>query len=75
MKMNLEQGRFYTYHETAGILRCSEKTIYNRVKAGEITPIQNGRLRLFSYEEIRRFVDNSMTPRLLKDTLQNPEVN
>ena len=77
MNLNLDfvEGRYYTYHETAQILRCSEKTIYNRVKAGEIIPIQNGRLRLFSYESIKEFVENSMTPKPLRNIQHNPEVN
>jgi len=75
MNLNLEVGKFYTYPEVAGILRCSEKTIYNRVMAGEITPIHNGRKRLFSYESIRAFVEYSMNPKPSTGNQQNPELN
>jgi excisionase family DNA binding protein len=37
-------------------LRCSEKTIYNRVKSGEIKPLHNGKLVLFTKESLEEFL-------------------
>ena len=54
--MGLSDVRYYTYPEVAEILRCSEKTIYNRVKAGELQTFRNGRLVLFSGKSIEDFL-------------------
>ena len=55
--------RFYTYPEAAQILRCSEKTLYNRVRSGQITPLYNGRLVLFTKECLDEFLQrNSKAP-------------
>ena len=51
--MGLSDVRYYTYPEVAEILRCSEKTVYNRVKNGELRPFYNGRKVLFTEECIR----------------------
>jgi excisionase family DNA binding protein len=48
--------RYYTYAEVAKILRCSEKTLYNRVRSGQIKPLHNGRLVLFTEECIVEFL-------------------
>ena len=47
---------FLTYREAAQVLRCSEKTLYNRVKAGKIRPLCNGRLKLFTIESLMEFL-------------------
>ena len=57
-----EQNKFYTYPEVAEILRCSEKTVYNRVRNGEIHPIYNGRLVLFSMGSIEEFLQRCKPP-------------
>jgi len=57
-----EQDKFYTYPEVAKLLRCSEKTVYNRVRNGEIHPIYNGRLVLFSMGSIEEFLQRCKTP-------------
>ena len=59
--MMLEK-KYLTYKEVATILRCSEKTIYNRVKNGEIKPYRNGRLVLFTEECIRECLKQEYKP-------------
>ena len=62
----LEDGRYYTYWEVANILRCSERTVHNRVRNGEIKPLRNGRLVLFTQQCIEEFLQgNSNTPQTL----------
>jgi len=51
-----ETKHYYTYPEAAQFLRCSEKTIYNRVKNGEIKPLRNGKLVLFTRECLAEFL-------------------
>ena len=59
----LEEGRYYTYREVAGIVRCSERTLYSRVKNGEIKPLRNGRRVLFTKACIEEFLQReSKTP-------------
>ena len=59
----LENGRYYTYPEVAKILRCSERTVHNRVRSGDIEPLRNGRLVLFTQQCIEEFLQrNSETP-------------
>lgn len=48
--------QYYTISEVAEILRCSEKTVYNRVKSGKLRSIKNGRLVLFTKESIDEFL-------------------
>jgi excisionase family DNA binding protein len=52
---NHEQ-KYFTYPEAAQMLRCSEKTLYNRVRNGDIKPLRNGRLVLFTYECLEDFL-------------------
>jgi len=54
--MSEKEIKYYTYKEVAELLRCSERTIYNRVKNGEIKPLRNGRLVLFTKECIEEFL-------------------
>ena len=55
--------RYLTYTEVAKILRCSERTVHNRVRNGEIKPLRNGRLVLFTQQCIEEFLQcNSNTP-------------
>lgn len=55
--MMLEE-ELLTYREVAEILRCSERTVHNRVKSGELRPLYNGRLVLFTDESIKEFLYN-----------------
>lgn len=58
--------RYYTYWEVANILRCSERTVHNRVRNGEIKPLRNGRLVLFTQQCIEEFLQcNSNAPQTL----------
>lgn len=50
--------KLYTSRETAEILRCSEKTLYNRVKDGLIQPMRNGRRILFDDDRIKAYLEN-----------------
>jgi excisionase family DNA binding protein len=50
------EKRLYTTKEVAKYLRCSERTVYNRVKEGKIKPIYNGRLVLFTMESIEDYL-------------------
>ena len=52
-----EEVKYYTYQEAAQLLRCSESTIRNRVKSGEIQPLRNGRLVLFTMECLEKFLN------------------
>ena len=56
MKEQNEETKYYTYPEAAQFLRCSEKTIYNRVRNGEIKPFRNGKLVLFTKECLEDFL-------------------
>jgi excisionase family DNA binding protein len=49
--------RYYTYTEVAKILRCSERTVHNRVRNGDIVPLRNGRLVLFTQQSIEEFLN------------------
>jgi excisionase family DNA binding protein len=51
-----QEQKYYTYPEAAQILRCSEKTLYNRVRSGDIQPLRNGKLVLFTNECIEEFL-------------------
>jgi len=53
---SLKDVRYLTYTEVAKILRCSERTVHNRVKNGDILPFRNGRLVLFTRECIDEFL-------------------
>ena len=48
--------KLLTYREVADVLRCSERTVQNRVKNGDIKPLYNGRLVLFTKECIDDFL-------------------
>ena len=48
--------RYLTYIEVAKILRCSERTVHNRVRNGDIVPLRNGRLVLFTEQCIAEFL-------------------
>ena len=48
--------KYYTYPEAAQLLRCSEKTLYNRVRNGDIQPLRNGKLVLFTEECLESFL-------------------
>ena len=56
-----ERPRYYTYPEATQLLRYSEKTLYNRVRNGEIKPLRNGRLVLFTTECLEQFLKKSNT--------------
>lgn len=56
LTMFLSDTKFLTYTEVAALLRCSEKTVFNRVKSGEIKPFYNGRKVLFTMECIEEFL-------------------
>jgi excisionase family DNA binding protein len=58
--------RYLTYTEVAKILRCSERTVHNRVKNGDIVPLRNGRLILFTRECIEDFLNQHHKPIDLK---------
>lgn len=64
---------YLTYPEVARILRCSEKTVLNRVKAGELQSFCNGRLRLFTKEAIDEYLNRnaSATPSGQSNTRNN----
>ena len=52
----IPEQKYYTYREVAAILRCSEKTVYNRVRSGELRPLRNGHLVLFTEKCIEEFL-------------------
>jgi hypothetical protein len=54
--MSILDMRYYIYEEAAKILRCSEKTLYNRVRSEQIKPLYNGRRVLFTMECIEEFL-------------------
>jgi len=56
MNETKQETKYYTYPEASQILRCSEKTLYNRVRNGDIQPLRNGRLVLFTDECIDKFL-------------------
>lgn len=56
---SLSEVSYLTYTEVAKILRCSERTVHNRVKNGDILPFRNGRLILFTRECIDEFLQQS----------------
>ena len=58
--------RYLTYPEVAKVLRCSERTVHNRVKDGDIVPLRNGRLILFTRECIEDFLSRHNKPINLK---------
>ena len=58
----LTDAKLLTYQEVAEFLRCSERTVQTRVKNGEIVPLRNGRLVLFTMESILEFLQQSKTP-------------
>ena len=66
----VSEVKYYTYFEVAKILRCSEKTIYNRVRSGELQPFYNGRKVLFTEDCIREFLEQ--TKPSSRDLQQNP---
>jgi excisionase family DNA binding protein len=51
-----QKPKYYTYPEAAQLLRCSEKTLYNRVRNGDIQPLRNGKLVLFTEECLESFL-------------------
>jgi excisionase family DNA binding protein len=51
---------YYTYPEAAQLLRCSEKTLYNRVRNGDIKPLRHGRLVLFTKESLEELLKVSV---------------
>ena len=53
----LSNVRYLTYPEVAKILRCSERTVHNRVHNGDIVPTRNGRLVLFTQQCIDEFLN------------------
>jgi len=53
----LSNVQYYTYPEVAKILRCSERTVHNRVRSGDIVPLRNGRLVLFTEQCIEEFLN------------------
>lgn len=62
-EMTVSDPKFLTYPEAADFLRCSEKTLYNRVRDGKIRPFHNGRKVLFTEEMLTEFLqrENDLT--------------
>ena len=58
----LSEFKLLTTQDVAGILRCSEKTVYNRVKSGDLLPTYNGRLVRFTEQSVREFLERNRTP-------------
>ena len=58
----LTDAKLLTYSEVAEFLRCSERTVQSRVKNGEIVPLRNGRLVLFTMESIAEFLKQDKAP-------------
>jgi len=56
MKETKEETKYLTYPEAAQFLRCSEKTLYNRVRNGDIQPLRNGKLVLFTRDCLEEFL-------------------
>jgi len=56
----LSGARYLTYPEVAQLLRCSERTVHNRVRDGEIIPLRNGRRVLFTQQCIDEFLQRSI---------------
>ena len=56
MKKEKNEPLYYTYREAAQLLRCSEKTLYNRIRSGDIKPLRNGKLVLFTKECLEEFL-------------------
>ena len=54
--------KLLTTQDVAGILRCSERTVQNRVKSGDLLPIYNGRLVRFTMESIEEFLVQNKAP-------------
>lgn len=54
--------RYFTYTEVAKILRCSERTVHNRVRNGDIEPFRNGRLVLFTEQCIEESLKQTCKP-------------
>ena len=63
LERNVSGPKYLTYGEAADFLRCSEKTLYNRVRDGKIRPIRNGRLVLFTVELLTEYLqrENELT--------------
>jgi len=61
---SVSNSKYLTYPEAAKFLRCSEKTLYNRVKAGKVRPFYNGRLALFTREILEASLrqESDLTP-------------
>ena len=57
MKEKDRENKYLTYREAAQLLRCSEKTLYNRVRNGDIKPLRNGKRVLFTKECIEEFLN------------------
>lgn len=57
--MSLSEAKYLTYREVAKILRCSERTLQNRVKSGELQSFSNGRLRLFTEEDVKAYMNRN----------------
>ena len=60
--MKLSDEKFLTTGEVAAVMRCSERTVQNRVKNGDIVPLRNGRKVLFTMESILEFLQQCKTP-------------
>jgi excisionase family DNA binding protein len=48
--------QIYTQEEASQILKASSKTIYRRVRAGEIGSIKRGRRRLFTEKHLNDYI-------------------
>ena len=62
--MMLSELKLLTTQDVAGILRCSEKTVYNRVKSGDLLPTYNGRLVRFTEQSVAEFLQRNMAPNI-----------
>ena len=68
----MSEVKYFTYFEVAKILRCSERTVYNRVRSGELQPFYNGRKVLFTEDCIREFLEKPSPPSNPREVQQNP---
>ena len=67
--------RYYTYEEASKILRCSEKTLYNRVKSGQVKPLYNGRRVLFTKECLDEFLQRGRKMMVKQRELQPSDMH
>ncbi|MCX5775793.1 MAG: helix-turn-helix domain-containing protein [Firmicutes bacterium] len=55
--MNIEDFKLYTIEEITGILKVTQRTVYNYIKGGQLKAIKIGKYWRIKHTDFQNFID------------------